>query len=95
MLDIGLFEFLFIAVLGLLVAGPEKLPKYIAQAGKALKGFKEMANKAKSEIVESAGLKDVDIPNFKNISPTNLASKIFDEPKDQSNSKKNYDNDAT
>ena len=54
-----------------------------------------MANKAKSEIVESAGLKDIDIPNFKNISPTNLASKIFDEPKDQSNSKKNYDNDAT
>jgi len=95
MLDIGLFEFLFIAVLGLLVAGPEKLPKYIAQAGKALKGFNEMANKAKSEIVESAGLKDVDVTNLKNINPTNLASEIFEEPKESNNPKKNYDNDVT
>jgi sec-independent protein translocase protein TatB len=95
MLDIGIFEFLFIAVLGLLVAGPEKLPKYIAQGVKALRGLREMANKAKNEIVESAGLKDLDVTNLKNINPTNLASKIFEEPKEQNNTKKNYDNDAT
>ena len=95
MLDIGLFELLFIAVLGLLVAGPEKLPKYIAQGVKTLRGLREMANKAKNEIVESAGLKDLDVNNLKNINPTNLASKIFDESKEQNNSNKNYDNDAT
>jgi sec-independent protein translocase protein TatB len=95
MLDIGIFEFLFIAVLGLLVAGPEKLPKYIAQGVKALRRLREMANKAKNELVESTGLKDIDVSNLKNINPTNLASKIFEEPKEQNNTKKNYDNDAT
>jgi ribosomal protein S5 len=54
-----------------------------------------MANKAKNEIVESAGLKDLEVNNLKNINPTNLASKIFDESKEQNNSNKNYDNDAT
>ena len=76
MLDIGIFEFLFIAVLGLLVAGPEKLPKYIAQGVKALRGLREMANKAKNEIVESAGLQDLDVTNLKNIKKNNLNLKM-------------------
>ena len=51
MLDIGLFEFLFIAVLGLLVAGPEKLPKYIAQAGKALKDLKRWQTRQRVKLL--------------------------------------------
>jgi sec-independent protein translocase protein TatB len=96
MLDIGLFEFLFIAVLGLLVAGPEKLPKYIAQGMKTLRNVKDMATKAKDDIVESAGIKDLDLKNLTNFDPNKLANNVFDE-KDETKpqAQKKFDQDAT
>ena len=88
MLDVGFFELLVIAVIGLLVVGPEKLPKYIAQGIKTLRNVKDMATKAKDDIVESSGIKDIDLKNISKIDPTNLANKVFEEkeetkPQDQ------------
>ena len=79
MLDVGFFELLVIAVIGLLVVGPEKLPKYIAQGIKTLRNVKDMATKAKDDIVESSGIKDIDLKNISKIDPTNLANKVFEE----------------
>ncbi|MEZ5115159.1 MAG: Sec-independent protein translocase protein TatB [Candidatus Nanopelagicales bacterium] len=56
MFDIGLGELLVLAVVGLLVFGPEKLPKAAADAGRMLRTLREMATGARRELAESAGL---------------------------------------
>jgi sec-independent protein translocase protein TatB len=96
LLDVGFFELLVIAVIGLLVVGPEKLPKYIAQGVKMLRNVKDMASKAKDDIVESAGIKDLDLKNLSKLDPTNLANNVFDD-KDETKPQvqKKFDQDAT
>jgi sec-independent protein translocase protein TatB len=96
LLDIGFFELLVIGIIGLLVVGPEKLPKYIAQGVKTLRNVRDMATKAKDDIVESAGIKDLDLKNLANLDPNKLANNVFedkDETKPQA--QKKFDQDAT
>ena len=96
MLDVGFFELLVIAVIGLLVVGPEKLPKYIAQGIKTLRNVKDMATKAKDDIVESSGIKDIDLKNISKIDPTNLANKVFEEKEEtKPQEQKKFYQDAT
>jgi len=57
LLDIGFFELLVIAIIGLLVVGPEKLPKYIAQGIKTLRNIRDMASKAKMTLLNLQALK--------------------------------------
>ncbi len=96
MLDVGFFELLVIAVIGLLVVGPEKLPKYIAQGIKTLRNVRDMATKAKDDIVESAGIKDLDLKNLSKLDPTNLANNVFDDKDDtKPQVQKKFDQDAT
>jgi sec-independent protein translocase protein TatB len=96
LLDVGFFELLVIAVIGLLVVGPEKLPKYIAQGIKTLRNVKDMATKAKDDIVESSGIKDIDLKNISKIDPTSLANKVFDEKEEtKPQEQKKFDQDAT
>jgi sec-independent protein translocase protein TatB len=96
LLDVGFFELLVIAVIGLLVVGPEKLPKYIAQGIKTLRNVKDMATKAKDDIVESSGIKDIDLKNISKIDPTNLANKVFEEKEEtKPQEQKKFDQDAT
>lgn len=96
MLDIGFFELLVIAVIGLLVVGPERLPKYIAQGVKMLRNVRDMATKAKDDIVESAGIKDLDLKDLSKLDPNKLANNVFDD-KDETKPQvqKKFDQDAT
>ncbi len=96
MLDIGFFELLVIAIIGLLVVGPEKLPKYIAQGIKTLRNIRDMATKAKDDIVESAGIKDIDLKNLSNLDSKKLADNVFDDkPDSKPAQQKKFDQDAT
>ncbi len=52
--DIGPGEFLVIAIVGLLIVGPEKLPKMLAEGVKWLRLLRDQAVKARSEIVAAA-----------------------------------------
>jgi sec-independent protein translocase protein TatB len=54
--DIGLGEIMLLAVVGLLVFGPEKLPKAAADAGRLVRQLREMATGARRDLAESAGL---------------------------------------
>lgn len=56
MFDIGLGEIAILAVIGLLVFGPERLPKAAADAGKWVRHLRVMAANAKSELADSAGV---------------------------------------
>jgi sec-independent protein translocase protein TatB len=96
LLDIGFFELLVIAIIGLLVVGPEKLPKYIAQGVKMLRNVKDMASKAKDDIVQSAGINDLDLKNLSNLDPSKLANNVFDDKEEtKPQAQKKFDQDAT
>ena len=56
MFDIGIGEIMILAVLGLLIFGPERLPKAAADAGRLARQLREMASGAKRDLADSAGL---------------------------------------
>lgn len=58
MLDIGLGEVIIIAIIALLVFGPEKLPKMAADAAKTLRQVRQMASAARKDLSDAAGLHD-------------------------------------
>lgn len=91
MFDIGIGEVLALAVIGLLIFGPERLPKAAADAGRWVRQIREMAGNARKELSESAG---VDLGGtmdtfreLRDLHPKNLASGMFDddEPRGSAN----------
>lgn len=55
MFDIGTGELLALAVLALLVLGPEKLPQYAAEAARFIRQLRKMANEARTEVTRELG----------------------------------------
>lgn len=56
MFDVGIGELLALAVIGLLVFGPDRLPKAAADAGKWARQLRQMAANAKKDLADSAGV---------------------------------------
>jgi sec-independent protein translocase protein TatB len=65
--DLSFFKLLVLAVIALVVFGPERLPSMAAQAGRALRELRRMAEGAKSELQENLG------PEFGELSKLDLA----------------------
>lgn len=91
MFDIGIGELIALGVIGLLVFGPEKLPKAAADASKWIKQIRGMAVSARKDLADSAGvdLKDT-IDSVKSLSdyhPRNLATSLFTDESDQNSTK--------
>ncbi len=85
MFDIGIGEIIIIAIIGLLVFGPERLPRAAADAAQWLKQIRSMASGARQELADSAGidLKDtVDtVKSLQEFHPRRLASNLLkDDP---------------
>lgn len=85
MFDIGIGEIIIIAVIGLLVFGPERLPRAAADAAKWLKQIRGMASGARQELADSAGLdlsETVDtVKSLQEFHPRRLAASLLkDEP---------------
>ena len=59
MFDIGLLELLLIAVVSLLVLGPEKLPSAVRSGAKTILWFKKQASSAKEEFNKTFDLNEV------------------------------------
>ena len=55
MFDLDLPKLLFLGVVALIVFGPERLPGMAAQAGRALRELRRMAEGAKSELQDNLG----------------------------------------
>ena len=53
--DLSLPKLLILAVLALIVFGPNELPKIAAQAGRALRDLRQIADGAKSDLREGLG----------------------------------------
>ena len=59
-------EFIVLAVLALIVVGPDKLPRYAADAARMLRRLREMADSARSDVRRELG------PEFRDISLSDL-----------------------
>jgi len=56
MFDIGIGEIIVLAILGLVVFGPERLPKAAADAGRLVRQLRGMASGARKDLADSAGV---------------------------------------
>lgn len=81
MFDIGIGELIALGVLGLLIFGPEKLPRAAADATKWLRQIREMAGTARKDLAESSGLDFQDtintVKSLGEYHPRNLATSLF------------------
>jgi sec-independent protein translocase protein TatB len=86
--DIGIGEIIILAVLGLLVFGPERLPRAAADAAKMMRNVRAMASNARKDLADSAGVdlsdaKDA-LRDLQDLHPRRMVAGIFeddDEPK--------------
>ena len=69
--DIGAGELLGLAVLAMVLVGPERLPKVAVEAAKMLKKLRKLSQVATAELKENLG------PGFENLQPADLHPKTF------------------
>jgi sec-independent protein translocase protein TatB len=71
MFGINGWEFVVLAVIALLVLGPEKLPKFAADAARTVRQLRRMASDARAEVTRELG------PEFQDISLQDLNPRTF------------------
>jgi len=81
--DIGIGEMIALGVLGLIIFGPEKLPRAAADAAKWLRQIREMGTSARRDLSESSGLDLQDtintVKSLGEYHPRNIATSLFAE----------------
>ena len=80
--DLSLTKLLILAVLALVIFGPKELPKIVAQAGRALRELRLIADGAKADLREGLGpeFSDFDIDD---LNPRRFVQKhLFSDPND-------------
>ena len=71
MFDLSIPKLLVLAVIALVIFGPNELPRMAAQAGKALRDLRRIADNAKSDLREGLG------PEFQDFDFDDLNPKSF------------------
>ena len=71
MFDLSITKLLVLAVLAIVIFGPEQLPKIAAQAGRALRDLRRLAEGARNDLREGLG------PEFADFDVTDLHPKNF------------------
>ncbi len=74
MFDLSLPKLLILAVLALLVFGPKELPKMAAQAGRALRELRRIADGAQADLREGLGPEFSDF-DFDDLNPRRFVQK--------------------
>jgi sec-independent protein translocase protein TatB len=72
--DLSLTKLLVLAVLALLIFGPDQLPKVASQAGKALRDLRRLADLAKADLREGLGPEFSDF-DMNDLNPRNFVRK--------------------
>ncbi len=83
MLDVGWGELLLLAVVALLIFGPDKLPKAAADAGRLVRRLREMAQSAQKDLgdtgVDIEGIKK-ELRSVADLHPKRIISSALAEP---------------
>jgi sec-independent protein translocase protein TatB len=78
--DLSFTKLLVLAVIALVVFGPNELPKIAAQAGRALRDLRQIAEGAKADLREGLGPEFQDF-DFEDLNPRRFVQKhLLDEP---------------
>lgn len=70
-LDLGAGELLGLAILGMILVGPDRLPKLAADAAKLVKKLRKISNAATAELRDNLG------PGFEDLQAADLNPKTF------------------
>lgn len=79
--DIGPLELVALAVIAMLVLGPDKLPRYAADAARVLRQVRRLANDAKAEMSRELGPELQGI-SMADLNPRSLVRKHLLDPLD-------------
>ena len=80
MFDLSVTKLVVLAVIALVVFGPKELPKIAAQAGRALRDLRRIAEGAKQDLREGLGPEFEDF-DFDDLNPRRFVQKhLLDEP---------------
>lgn len=71
MFDLSITKILVLAVLALVIFGPDQLPKMASQAGKMIRDLRRMAEQAKADLSDGLG------PEFADFDVADLNPKAF------------------
>ena len=83
MFDLSITKILVLAVIALIVFGPNELPKVASQAGRMLRDLRRIAEGAKSDLREGLGPEFQDF-DFEDLNPKTFVRKhLFDEEEQQ------------
>lgn len=78
MFDIGLLEFATMAVVALLVFGPDRLPKVTAQATHWLRQIREQAQSARQQLTDSVDVDTSMLKDLADLHPRNIARSVME-----------------
>lgn len=79
MFDIGLWEFVALGVIALVVFGPDRLPKVAADAARLLRQLRAMATGARRELSDALGPELSELSNLTELDPRRFVRKnLFD-----------------
>jgi sec-independent protein translocase protein TatB len=81
--DLSITKLLILAVIALVVFGPNELPRIASQAGRALRDLRRIAEGAKADLKEGLGPEFQDF-DFEDLNPRRFVQKhLLDEPATQ------------
>lgn len=78
MFDIGLWELAVIALVAVVVLGPERLPEFGAQAGRFIRRMKKYADAARDDLRRELGPEYADL-ELRDLDPRRMVRKHIDE----------------
>jgi sec-independent protein translocase protein TatB len=78
--DLSITKLLVLAVIGLVIFGPDQLPKMARQLGQGLRDLRRMADKARADLQEGLGPEFADF-DINDLNPRSFVRKhLMDEP---------------
>ena len=79
--NVGFGEIVMIAVVGLLVFGPDRLPEAVRRGMALLRQARELATQARQQVAEAAGVDDAEaarvVGDLRDLHPRRLASSVL------------------
>jgi sec-independent protein translocase protein TatB len=79
--DIGAGEFIALAVIAMIVLGPEKLPRYAAEAARVLRKIRRVADDARADVRRELGPEFQDV-SLRDLNPRTIVRKHLLDPID-------------
>lgn len=76
--DIGFGEMVAIAIIGLIVVGPDRLPQYAAQAARFVRDLRKQINSAKDTLIDAAAVDPDTLQDLRDLNPKRLLDPLSD-----------------